>query len=119
MHGRSLAASFVVGGVVLPEDLDELETLALVGELSAGGRLVEVGGVPAARTERAEPGDPGSGLDVATRRVDYTVPIPGQPRRWLSIVFSTPGAGDPGDQVADALVELFDAIMTTFRWRQR
>jgi hypothetical protein len=119
MQGRSLAASFVVGGVLLKEDLDELETLALVGDLAAGGSVVDLGGVPGARTERAEPGDPASGMDIATRRVDYMVPIPGQTRRWLSITFSTPGGGDPADQVADALVELFDAIMTTFRWRQR
>jgi hypothetical protein len=51
--------------------------------------------------------------------VDYTFPIPGDSRRWLAVTFSTPGAGDPGDQVAEALVELFDAIMTTFRWRHR
>jgi hypothetical protein len=32
------------------------------------------------------------------------------------VVFSTVGDGDPAGQFAGILVELFDAIMSTFRW---
>jgi hypothetical protein len=32
------------------------------------------------------------------------------------VAFSTLGGGDPDDQYAKILVELFDAIMSTFRW---
>jgi hypothetical protein len=119
MHGVTLAASFVVGGALMPDELDDIESVALLGELAQSGRLVEVDGVPGVRTERVEPADERQGVSVASRHVDYTFPIPGDARRWLAVTFSTPGAGDPGDPMAEALVELFDAIMTTFRWRNR
>jgi hypothetical protein len=48
--------------------------------------------------------------------VDYAVPVPGAAARWLLVAFSTLGAGDPDDQVARMLVQLFDAMMSTFRW---
>jgi hypothetical protein len=44
------------------------------------------------------------------------VPVPGEAGRWLLFAFSTLGAGDPGDEVARVLVQLFDAMMSTFRW---
>ena len=44
------------------------------------------------------------------------MPIPGEGGRWLLFAFSTLGAGDPDDQVARMLVQLFDAMMSTFRW---
>lgn len=119
IRGRVVSASFVVGGALLPESLDDMESVALIGELARDGRLVAVDGAPGVRTERAVPGDEAQGVDIATRHVDYTFPIPGDGRKWLAVTFSTAGAGDPGDQVADALVALFDAIMTTFRWRTR
>lgn len=117
--GRTVSASFVVGGALLPDDLDDLETLALIADLAKDGRMVEVHGVPGVRIEKVVPGDETQGVDIASRRVDYTFPIPGDGRKWLAVTFSTTGAGDPGDEVADALVTLFDAIMTTFRWRMR
>lgn len=58
---------------------------------------------------------PGGG-ELASRRVDYVVPVPADHGRWLGIVFSTLGAGDPEAAIADLFVELFDAMMTTFRW---
>jgi hypothetical protein len=48
--------------------------------------------------------------------VDYVLAAPGNPGRWLAIVFSTLGAGNPDDQIAVLLTGLFDAIMSTFRW---
>ncbi|MGH3816471.1 MAG: hypothetical protein ACRDRE_01680, partial [Pseudonocardiaceae bacterium] len=58
------------------------------------------------------------GVEHASRRVDYLLPVPADPDRWVIVSFSTLGAGDPTDDFAQLLVELFDAIMTTFRWRQ-
>lgn len=50
------------------------------------------------------------------RRVTYTVPVYGEPGRYLLVTFATPGSGDPAGTHADLLAELFDAIMSTFRW---
>lgn len=104
----------------------------------------EVDGGIAARTEtvirRVDPGAelPGLGDDlpvVDDRQVVYTIPVPHRPGRWVVMSFSaisaakpngTTGAGTTGttgttgtdttDHLTDALVALFDAIMTTFRW---
>ncbi|MGY0067928.1 hypothetical protein ACWZEH_14075 [Streptomyces sp. QTS137] len=68
------------------------------------------------RTERTvAAGAPGGG-ELGSRRVDYVVPVPNDHGRWLGIVFATLGAGDPEDEIADLFVELFDAMMGTFRW---
>jgi hypothetical protein len=57
--------------------------------------------------------------ELASRRVDYVIPVPMDPNRWVILSFSTVGAGDPEDEIAEATTELFDAIMTTFRWREQ
>ncbi len=49
---------------------------------------------------------------LPTRRVDYVIPVPGNPGHWISINFSTPGDGE----LTDVLVELFDAVVSTFKW---
>ncbi len=79
---------------------------------------VEVAGTVGTRTEHVEEADAEQGAEYASRRVDYVLPVPADPERWVVVTFSTLGAGDPTDEFAQLLVELFDAIMTTFRWRQ-
>jgi hypothetical protein len=62
------------------------------------------------------PADPGQQAGYGSRRVDYLIPVPEHPRGMLVVAFSTIGDGDPEGDFAKLLVELFDAIMTTFRW---
>ncbi|MYS92624.1 hypothetical protein SCNRRL3882_5133 [Streptomyces chartreusis NRRL 3882] len=81
-------------------------------DLSSG----EVDGALAVRRERIVPAAADRGLELASRRVDYLVSVPGDPGRWFLAAFSTIGAGNPQDDLADALVEWFDALMATFRW---
>lgn len=99
----------------------------------------QVDGGIAARTEtvvrRVDPAAELDGLGedlpvVDDRQVVYTIPVPHRPGRWVVMSFSaislpkpdaagTPAAGTPDaadDPLTDALVALFDAIMTTFRW---
>ncbi|MDF9815326.1 hypothetical protein M2266_004557 [Streptomyces sp. SPB162] len=50
------------------------------------------------------------------RRVDYVLPLPDAvPGRCLAAAFSTPIAADE-PRLAELMVELFDAVMGTFRW---
>ena len=42
--------------------------------------------------------------------------VPEDDTRWVTVGFSTLADGDPKGAFADVLVELFDAVMTTFRW---
>ena len=117
-NGLPVAASFIVsegsigsGGVAAPEQI-----VSHLVDDAADGSPVTVDGVTAARSEQAAPPDPARGIEYGSRRVDYVVPVPGAPDRWLLAGFSTLGAGDPDDGLARMLVQLFDAIMSTFRW---
>jgi hypothetical protein len=108
--------------------------------------LRQVDGGIAARTEtqlrRAVPDEVAGELPVVDdRQVVYTIPVPHRPGRWVVMSFSAisapadqnatqtgTGAADsaaadtgPADigtdeRITDALVMLFDAMMTTFRW---
>ena len=117
-NGLPVPASFVVSeGAIPTAGVAEPDQIvgALVAE-SADGTPVTVDGVSGARSERSAGPDPDQGIEYGSRRVDYMVPVPGETGRWLLFAFSTLGAGDPGDQVARMLVQLFDAMMSTFRW---
>lgn len=122
-HGAPISASFVVSEGSLGA-LDDISPDMVVSALAAeepaeggdGDRTVTVAGVRGLRREHTAPADPGKDIGYGSRRVDYVIPVPGQQDLWLVIAFSTLGGGDPDDQYARILVELFDAIMLTFRW---
>jgi hypothetical protein len=112
-------ASFVVSEIrlELPENAGDNGPALVLASLAAdGSRIVDVDGAPGVRAEELVPGDPDAELAYGSRRVKYLIPVPGTPGRWLAVAFATPGAADPGGKYAGLLVELFDAIMTTFRW---
>lgn len=124
-HGVTITASFVVSQVNLPvPDLEQAEQAAvdsaeLVAYLTSeegGAAPVSVAGVNAARTESVAAPDPAEQVPFGSRRVDYVIPLPGHPTRWMLAAFSTIGDGDPDGKFAKLLAELFDAIMLTFRW---
>ncbi|MFJ1972416.1 hypothetical protein ACIO93_27465 [Streptomyces sp. NPDC087903] len=101
-----------------PSDPAEVAVQLLSGDGGPGTDVSsgEVDGALAVRRERIVPADPERGAELATRRVDYLVSVPGDQTRWFVAAFSTIGADGPKDDLADALVEWFDALMTTFRW---
>jgi hypothetical protein len=119
MHGFTVAASFVVGEVVfdLLDTADPAMVVAALVSEQASSEQIDVAGSPAARAESVHPGGSDAGAEFGARQVDYVIPVPGEVDRWLVATFSTVGQGEPTDALADLLVELFDAIMTTFRWR--
>ena len=87
--------------------------------------LLTVAGVPSVRLDRrAEPDlRPLFGVERPSRRITYVVPVPGG-AGFVMVAFSTlvtePSVGPDGAPeplLSDALVSLFDAVMTTFRWR--
>ncbi|MFE9648090.1 hypothetical protein ACFYO0_29040 [Streptomyces sp. NPDC006365] len=121
MHGIAVPASIVVSEMQFPDEVAVDPSAVARRLLEAPGRdgetsFVEVDEVRGVRTERTvAAGAPGGG-ELGSRHVDYIVPVPGDRGRWVGVVFSTLGAGDPEDELADLFVELFDAMMTTFRW---
>jgi hypothetical protein len=120
-------ASFVVSDAFLgpadsAETVDPAQVVAYLasagGEGGEGGRtrIAHLDGASGVRVEATVPGDPGAELPYGSRRCQYIVPVPGHAGRWLLVTFSTPGARDPDGEFAILLTELFDAIMSTFRW---
>ncbi|MFJ4832887.1 hypothetical protein ACIP79_23730 [Streptomyces sp. NPDC088747] len=83
-------------------------------DLSSG----EIDGALAVRREHVAQADPGEGTELASRRVEYIVSVPDDPDRWFVAAFSTIGGGHPRDELAEALVEWFDAVMANFGWRR-
>jgi hypothetical protein len=83
---------------------------------AAGASPVTVDGCAGARLESTAAAETILGIEAASRRVDYLLPVPGQPGQWLIVTFAVSGDGDPEGAFADLLVELFDSIMLTFRW---
>lgn len=111
--GRPIAASFVVGEVTSEGDPGTFLAAMAAG---SGSRSTEVGEAPAVRREVIMDAEPQEEVELASRRVDYVAAVPGNHGRWLTISFSTMGGGDPHDELSDATVDLFDAIVTTFSW---
>ncbi|MFE6361841.1 hypothetical protein ACFVP3_17855 [Streptomyces sp. NPDC057806] len=68
------------------------------------------------RTKRSS-ADPSNGVEVPSWRVQYTVQILHSfPAQWLTFSFGTLIASGMDIEFTETLVELFDAVMTTFRW---
>jgi hypothetical protein len=119
MHGLPVSASFVVSEGTLGnpgEDVDPVQVVTYLATEDGDEAPVTLDGVPAVRTEHSADPEPVTEVEAGSRRVDYMVPVPSEQNRWLLAGFSTLGAGDPDDEFSGALVELFDAIMSTFQW---
>lgn len=121
-RGALLAASFLVSEIIPGEGEGVPRELA-VGRLvktkrgGEGGELRGIGeSAVAVRWEYVESAKGDGVVDSSARHVDYVLPVPGEEGRWLAVNFSTAGNGDPGSEYARAHAELFDALMTTFRW---
>lgn len=120
MHGVTVAASFVVSEISF-DSVTELDPAMVAARLVAGSddsEPVSVAETVGVRAERVVNASPRRQVDFASRRVDYVLPVPEDPQRWVTVSFSTLADGDPRSEFADLLVSLFDAVMTTFRWRR-
>lgn len=118
VHGVAIPASFIVSRGTLGggELLGASQVVATMAAESPDASSVTVDGVTGVRFERIAEPDQVQDLRAASRRVDYVLPVPGIPGDWLVIAFSTLGDGRPEGQFTRLLVELFDAIVSTFRW---
>lgn len=128
--GIFLMASFIVAEMPIGKD-HSVPPQAVIAQLADEGvhggtaTKVEVAGTPALRRDyRSIPNEghvtsaPEDLQQAAppTRRVDYVLPVAHDPGRWISVNFSTPGDGDIDSEFTGVLVELFDAVVGTFKW---
>jgi hypothetical protein len=118
LHGTAVPASFIVSEGRPPAAgiVDSGQVAGYLASAAAGASPVTVDGCAGARLESVAPAETILGIEAASRRVDYLLPVPGQPGQWLIVTFAAAGAGDPEGAFAEFLVELFDSIMLTFRW---
>ncbi|WP_217422812.1 hypothetical protein [Streptomyces sp. 8P21H-1] len=120
MHGMIIPASFVVSEPLTAPTGRKIESEAVLMDLARDAEdasLRELDGTAAVRTLQKVPADPDRGVEVPSWRVQYTVPIPDSaPAQWLTFSFSTLVAPGVDTEFTQTLVELFDAVMTTFRW---
>ncbi|MFF0204146.1 hypothetical protein [Streptomyces sp. NPDC005017] len=122
LHGHITSASFVVAKLNTPLR-DGVTSQDVMTRLVADFDFtepVEVHDTAGVRGERVLPANPDKGVEVGSRHVDYVLPVPSgdaPTSSWIVVGFSTIGDGEPAGDFADILVELFDALMTTFRWR--
>ncbi|MFC8817624.1 hypothetical protein [Streptomyces rochei] len=128
--GIFLMASFIVAELPIGQvnaNPPQAVITQLVNEGVPGGTAtrIDVAGAPALRRDygsalEEEESSPSSEavqqVALPTRRVDYVIPVPDDPGRWISINFSTPGDGDIKSEFTGVLVELFDAVVSTFKW---
>lgn len=120
VNGLLVGASFVVSEVAPPGPSGDTDEVELVRRrlLAEGAVPVEVDGTTWARSERVvqpPPDDPE--LDVPSRRITYLAPRPDTGDRWLLVGFSCVGDGDPESANTAVVVELFDAMMSTWVWQ--
>jgi hypothetical protein len=118
LHGTAVPASFIVSEG-RPPAAGIVDSGQVAGYLAAalpGSSPVMVDGCAGARLESTAPAETILGIEAASRRVDYLLPVPGLQGQWLIVTFAVSGEGDPAGAFADLLVELFDSIMLTFRW---
>ncbi len=114
MHGIAIPASFLVSEIPVQPGKEAEEAKRTFA--AEGGTAVTVDGEQAIRLDDlVEPDTLMTDVDVPARRITYLVPTPGK-ARWLVVSFGTVGDGNPEGDFAGVLVDLFDAIMTTFRW---
>lgn len=125
MHGIHLGASFFVASVVPPGGTAEVTPDALAGGVLAelvattpGARAVDIAGTVWVRTEGVVAPDPARAgeVEVPARQVTYLTAVPDDPQQWILVSFSTIGDADPDSEHTRLTVELFDAIMGTWRW---
>lgn len=120
-YGIPLAASVLVTEFVATEEDPGPEVvLARLAAADADGAVaetLELADTLAVRREYTRASSPHSADSLGMRHVDYALALPSDSRRYTVLSFSTAGDGDPSSDFTDALTELFDAIMTTFRWQ--
>ena len=120
MHGVDVRSSFLVSEVVPDAAAPGGIAGQVMSRLMADGeaKAVSAGGSAWVRSDEVveRPADADVAEAVSVRRIEYTTALPSDERRWYVATFTTFGDGDPRGELAEVMVELFDAIMSTWRW---
>jgi hypothetical protein len=121
MHGARLPGTLVL---TVTEDTDEsppdprLVLGAVLADAGPNGTALEIGGCPAARVQSViDSGD--IKRKAPSVRVNYIVSAPEAPGVWGMLTFTVLTDGDVDAEPVQAVVLLFDAVVSTLRWADR
>jgi hypothetical protein len=119
VDGMALPASFIVSEPLTAPavGLDSGLVLSSLRPDASQSEEITIDGATGIRVDGVAQPDADREVEFASRRIEYLLQIPNStPPRWLTISFSTIADGRPDGELAEILVDLFDAVMTTFRW---
>ncbi|MEY9874615.1 hypothetical protein ABH931_004115 [Streptacidiphilus sp. MAP12-33] len=119
-RGVKLPGSMLVTVVDSGDESEDSERLlaSILGDAGADGSYREIGGVPAVRVASVvESGR--VGRVQPSWRVSYYVSHPDAPGVWGLLTFTVLTDGDVDAEPVQAVVLLFDMIVTTLRWADR
>ncbi|MEV5356484.1 hypothetical protein AB0N88_09420 [Streptomyces sp. NPDC093516] len=119
VDGMALPASFIVSEPLTAPavGLDSGLALSSLRPDASQSEEITIDGATGIRVEGVAQPDTAREVEFSSRRVEYLLQIPHScPPKWLTISFSTIADGRPDSELAEILVDLFDAVMTTFRW---
>ncbi|MFF5522746.1 hypothetical protein [Streptomyces coeruleorubidus] len=119
VDGMALPASFIVSEPLTAPavGLDSGLVLSSLRPDASQSEEVTIDGAAGFRVDGVAQPDADRDIEFASRRVEYILQIPNSaPPKWLTVSFSTIADGRPDSELSDILADLFDAVMTTFRW---
>jgi hypothetical protein len=95
---------------------DPMQVLSeIVADAGPDGMALEVGGCPAARVSKIVDSDRIK-RKAPSVRVNYLVAAPDAPGVWGVLTFTVLSDGDVDADPVQAIVLLFDAVVSTLRW---
>lgn len=125
LQETGMTASIVVASVPVRDGSDADLDRLLLGRVTRGADALAVGGEPAVAWDDEPPSQPRAGAQPngrVLRRRTALSRVTGADDVLVSLVLMVVEAREVGldqgvtRQIADALVELFDAVLTTVRW---
>jgi hypothetical protein len=121
VHGTTVPASIVVsrGAFGVNGLAYHGETIRQLAQGSPEAAPVSVDGVEGVRFERSDGPGSESDLPCRSRQVDYLLPIPEVENEWLVIAFSVLESENAEEEFGQVQIQLFDAMLSTFRWTTR
>jgi hypothetical protein len=119
-----VSCSLIVSDLLVddPGDGTQGDVLRAIAMDSDNAHVVDLDGQVAIRTERSairSAADIGGG-NVSSREISWVSAIPGDNTRWLTLVAGTTRTDNEPDNdgLLDAVAELLDALVSTFRWER-
>ena len=118
-NGARIPGSMIITVLEDPEPQDPERLLAsILEDAGAKGTYLEIGGAPAARLA-AVVEHIAFGQSKPGHRISYYLSHPEVPGVWGLLTFTVMSDGDLDDPATQAVVALFDAIISTLRWAER